>query len=48
MEGFYDRIKNEFFHGRDCRDVSYEEFRAWFAAYLARYNETRIKKDARR
>ena len=44
VEGFYDRLKNEFFHGRDCRNMSYEEFCARFAPYLTHYNETRIKK----
>lgn len=44
MEGFFGRLKNEFFHCRDWRRVPYEEFRERLAAYLTHYNETRIKK----
>lgn len=43
-EGFFGRIKNEFYHGRDWRNVGYEEFHRRLAAYLTHYNETRIKK----
>ena len=43
-EGFFGRLKNELFYGRDWRGVGYEEFRERLAAYLTRYNETRIKK----
>ena len=39
-EGFFGRLKNEFYHGRDWRGVGYEEFRE----RLTHYNETRIKK----
>ena len=43
-EGFFGRLKNEFFHGRDWRDVGYDEFHRRLTAYLTHYNETRIKK----
>ena len=43
-EGFFGRLKNEFYHGRDWRGVGYEEFRERLAAYLTHYNETKIKK----
>lgn len=43
-EGFFGRLKNELFYGRDWRGVDYEEFRERLAAYLTHYNETRIKK----
>lgn len=43
-EGFFGRLKNEFFYGRDWSGVGYEEFRKRLAAYLTHYNETRIKK----
>ena len=43
-EGFFGRLKNELFYGRDWRGVGYEEFRERLSAYLTHYNETRIKK----
>ena len=43
-EGFFGRLKNEFFYGRDWSGVGYEEFRERLSAYLTHYNETRIKK----
>ncbi|WP_239512757.1 IS3 family transposase [Bifidobacterium avesanii] len=43
-EGFFGRLKNEFFYGRDWRGVGYDEFHARLAAYLSHYNGTRIKK----
>lgn len=43
-EGFFGRLKNELFYGRDWRGVGYEEFRERLAAYLTHYNETKIKK----
>ena len=43
-EGFFGRLKNELFYGRDWRGVGYEELRERLAAYLTHYNETRIKK----
>ena len=33
-EGFFGRLKNELFYGRDWRGVGYEEFRERLAAYL--------------
>lgn len=43
-EGFFGRLKNEFFRCRDWRGVGYREFRERLAAYLTRYDETRIKR----
>lgn len=43
-EGFFGRLKNEFFHCRDWRGVTYTEFHERLSAYLTHYNETRIKK----
>ncbi|KFI90926.1 Integrase, catalytic region [Bifidobacterium saguini DSM 23967] len=43
-EGFFGRLKNEFYHGRDWKGVDYDEFRRRLTAYLTHYNETRIKK----
>ena len=40
MEGFFGRLKNEFFHCRDWRGVGYERFRERLAAYLTHSNET--------
>lgn len=42
-EGFFGRLKNEFFHGRDWRGVSADEFMARLEAWLRYYNEGRIK-----
>ena len=42
-EGFFDRLKNEFFHWRDWRGVSAEEFMAGLEAYPAYYRNRRIK-----
>ena len=42
-EGFFGRLKNGFFHGRDRKGVGYEEFRECLTAYLTHYNETRIR-----
>lgn len=43
MEGFFGRLKNEFFFHRDWRGVTMEEFAAMLDAYLRFYNEGRIK-----
>ena len=43
-EGLFGRLKNEFFHCRDWKGVTYEQFHERLAAYLTHYNETRIKK----
>lgn len=42
-EGFFGRLKNEFFHWRDWRGVPAGEFMARLEAYLVYYCEGRIK-----
>lgn len=42
-EGFFGRLKNEFFHGRDWRGVSAEEFIARLDSWLRFYSEKRLK-----
>lgn len=44
MEGFFGRLKNEFFHNRDWRGVTREEFSARLDAYLRYYCEGRVKR----
>lgn len=43
-EGFFGRLKNEFFHHRDWEGVTAEEFMGRLEAYLVYYREERIKK----
>ena len=43
MEGFFGRLKNEFFHHRDWSGVSVPEFCRMLNAYLVYYNEQRPK-----
>lgn len=43
-EGFFGRLKNEFFHWRDWRGVSAEEFMARLEGYLVYYRDRRIKR----
>lgn len=43
-EGFFGRLKQEFYHGRDWSGVGFEEFRRLLAGYLAYYNSGRIKR----
>lgn len=43
-EGFFGRLKNEFFHYRDWEGVTAEEFMGRLEAYLVYYREGRIKK----
>lgn len=43
-EGFFGRLKQEFYHGRDWSGVGFEEFRRRLAGYLAYYNSGRIKR----
>lgn len=43
-EGFFGRLKTEFFYGRDWRGVSASEFMERLDAYLRYYCERRIKK----
>ena len=42
-EGFFGRLKNEMFYGKDWRGVSIDEFIAMLNDYLVWYNEKRIK-----
>ncbi len=42
-EGFFGRLKNEFFHGRDWRGVSADEFIARLDAWMRFYSEGRLK-----
>ena len=42
-EGFFGRLKNEFFHGRDWRGVTAEEFMGMLDAWMRFYREGRLK-----
>lgn len=42
-EGFFGRLKNEFFYYRNWEGVTFEEFVAELGAYIEYYNEGRIK-----
>lgn len=42
-EGFFGRLKNEFFYYRDWDGIDYEAFAAMLGAYIERYNNDRIK-----
>ena len=42
-EGFFGRMKNEIFYGRDWQGISLAEFKALINRYLHWYNEDRIK-----
>ena len=42
-EGFFGRLKNEFFYGRDWRGVRAEEFIARLDAWMHFYSEGRLK-----
>ena len=44
-EGFFGRLKIEFFHGCDWAGVTLEEFMDMLAAYLRWYRDVRIKGD---
>lgn len=44
MEGFFGRLKNDFFYYRDWRGVGTEEFIAELYMYLEYYDEGRIKR----
>ena len=44
-EGFFGRLKTEFFHGRDWSEVTIEEFMGMLDAYLRWYRGVRIKSD---
>ena len=43
VEGFFGRLKNEFFYGRDWRGVTYGEFAGRLDAWMRAYSTTRIK-----
>lgn len=43
LEGFFGRLKNEFFYGRNWQGVSPQEFSMMLDAYLVYYNERRLK-----
>ena len=43
MEGFFGRLKNEFFHGRDWSGVGYEEFAALLDEWMRYYSGGRLK-----
>jgi transposase InsO family protein/transposase-like protein len=43
-EGFFGRLKNEFFYNRDWQGVDYDAFASRLGEYIVDYNETRIKK----
>jgi len=42
-EGFFERLKMEFFHGRDWSGVTIGEFMGMLDAYLRWYRDVRIK-----
>lgn len=42
-EGFFGRMKNEYFYGRNFRGYSINEFRKYLDGYIIWYNESRIK-----
>jgi transposase InsO family protein len=44
-EGFFGRLKIEFFHGCDWAGVTLEEFMDMLDAYLRWYRDVRIKGD---
>ena len=44
-EGFFGRLKIEFFHGRDWAEVTIEKFMDMLDAYLRWYRDVRIKGD---
>lgn len=43
-EGFFGRLKNEFFYDKDWEGVTFEEFSRLLEDYIEFYNEKRIKK----
>ena len=43
MEGFFGRLKNEFFYGRGWQGVSLQEFSMMLDAYPVYYNEGRVR-----
>ena len=45
LEGFFGRLKVEFFYGRDWSGITIEEFMGMLDAYLRWYRDARIKSD---
>ena len=45
LEGYFGRLKIEFFYGRDWGGVTIGEFMEMLAAYLRWYRDVRIKSD---
>jgi len=43
-EGFFGRLKNEFFYYRDWRGIDYDTFASMLNNFIVYYNESRIKK----
>lgn len=43
-EGFFGRLENGFFYGRDWKGVTFEELSRLLDGYIEFYNEGRIKK----
>ena len=43
MEGFFGRLKNEFFYDRDWKGVSIKDFMDQLDNYMLHYRNTRIK-----
>lgn len=44
-EGFFGRLKVEFFHGRDWKGVSMDKFMEMLDSYLVWYRDKRRKSD---
>lgn len=44
MEGFFGRLKNEFFYGKDWSGITFEKFASLLDSYIEHYNKSRIKK----
>ncbi|SLO52582.1 putative transposase-like protein [Klebsiella pneumoniae] len=42
-EGFFGRVKNEIFYGRNWAGITLEEFICFLDSYISWYNEKRIK-----
>ena len=45
LEGFFGRLKIEFFYGRDWSGVALDEFADMLDAYLRWYRDVRLKSD---
>lgn len=43
-EGFFGRLKNEFFYHRDWSGIDYDTFSTMLSSYIVYYNDKRIKK----